>query len=64
MSKIYGFVRSNVVLAEYYIEADNYEEAIKTLSCSLPEDHKIIFKGCGFFKCIQNPDEITHEIPK
>ncbi len=57
MSKIYGFVRSNVVLAEYYIEADNYEEAIKTLSCALPEDHKIIFKGCGFFKCIQNPDE-------
>ena len=40
------------IIMKYYIEADNYE------------DHKIIFKGCGFFKCIQNPDEITHEIPK
>ena len=61
MSKIYGFVRSNVVVAEYYIEADDYEEALQTLSCALPEDYKIIYEGCEDIECIQNPDELGKE---
>jgi len=64
MSKQFVFNRTDVIVNQYYIEADNYDEARHKLENEIIDDYKTIYREYENIECIENPDEITHEIPK
>tara|TARA_Y100001938_G_C8075140_1_gene425572 strand:+ start:1858 stop:2034 length:177 start_codon:yes stop_codon:yes gene_type:complete len=57
MSKQFVFNRTDVIVNQYYIEADNYDEAKHKLENEVFDDYKTIYREYENIEYIENPDE-------
>tara|TARA_R100000234_G_scaffold80574_1_gene50562 strand:- start:52 stop:249 length:198 start_codon:yes stop_codon:yes gene_type:complete len=64
MAKQFVFNRTDVIVNQYYIDADNYDQALHKLDNEIIDDYKTIYREIENIKCIENPDEKSENIER